>query len=103
MNTSSALAACLVGAVMILQPTYAHATYRTTTVVTGDLNLQSSLGQKTLERRIAAAARKVCSQADHRNLDEQINYNRCIETAKASTVEQINKIVMDAKAKHSAA
>lgn len=61
------------------------------TVQIGDLNLSSEAGIEVLLRRLHAAARQVCSPlADNRDLQRQIMWRNCRETAVANAVASIN-------------
>jgi UrcA family protein len=59
-----------------------------TWVRTADLNLASDLGQRTLERRLAAAAREVCGSASSADLSGKNAVRRCrdetLSTARAT-------------------
>jgi UrcA family protein len=54
---------------------------RSESVVTADLNLASPQGQATLDRRIAAAAAKVCATPDNRNARMLAEARKCEEIA----------------------
>lgn len=103
MKTNSVFVACLLGAVTFSQPTYAQTEFVSTTVETGDLNLQSARGLETLEGRIARAARKVCTAGAQRSAGDSVSYASCIQSVKVTTARQIDELVMLAKTNRSAA
>ncbi|MEE4206850.1 MAG: UrcA family protein [Erythrobacter sp.] len=90
-----ALAAALAGVAAL--PAAARAEEpATVTVRIADLDLTSEAGRKTLDRRIALAARKVCGGApDLRNLAGFAAYRNCVDAAHASTQEQV-RVALDA-------
>lgn len=59
----------------------ANREYRSKTVFYGDLDLDSEAGQQTLQRRIKAAARKLCSPAPQTSWSEYADYRQCMESA----------------------
>lgn len=56
---------------------------QTEVVQTADLNLAVAEGQATLDRRIAAAAARVCATADTRSVRNIAEARKCEETANA--------------------
>lgn len=78
------LAATLVAAGFITTATPAAAQSVSTSVHVSyaDLNLSSSTGQKTLERRIDAAAKIACDiDPNERDLNAVLTSSRCLNTA----------------------
>ncbi|MEM1132413.1 MAG: UrcA family protein [Pseudomonadota bacterium] len=55
--------------------------YRSAKVYYNDLNLDSEAGQKTFERRIQSAARKVCGPTPRLNLRDRTDYQQCMGEA----------------------
>lgn len=77
------LAACLLGAGSLTQPTSAQSVH-TTTVTIDDLKLDSAEGQKQLDRRLSSAVRKVCGRYSMRVLEERERYLKCAKPTRAA-------------------
>ena len=57
----------------------------------GDLDLASSTGMATLESRVKVAIKRVCGtpQPDLRDLNDRLDYWRCIKKARAAAAAEI--------------
>jgi len=84
MRKFSTLAACLLGAGSLTQPTSAQSVH-TTTVTIEDLKLDSTAGQKQLDRRLSSAVRKVCGRYNMRALEERERYLECAKLTRAAS------------------
>jgi UrcA family protein len=73
------------------------ASARTAHVQFKDLDLASSIGRATLDRRIAAAARSVCDVRGERELARLMASKSCYETALASTRTQVATLIARAR------
>jgi UrcA family protein len=84
-----ARAAALAAGVLALTPVHAgnHAT-----VSHGDLDLASAQGRKTLERRVAVAADRVCHVEHTRELARAIAQRACATQARASAAPALAKL-----------
>ena len=77
LKTVTAFTAVLVATTLVI-PTVGQAAEPNSVRVTyADLNLASHLGQRTLEHRIAGAARVVCVYDDGKDVDLAIETNAC--------------------------
>jgi UrcA family protein len=61
----------------------------TRTVFYGDLDLTSSPGQQTLDRRLGNAVNSLCGERDIRDLGLYRAYRMCRDAAQASTRAQV--------------
>jgi UrcA family protein len=68
----------------------------TKTVAYGDLNLDAAGGAKALYTRLRYAAEDVCSPFEAKELSRQRIWQRCVDSALARAVEQINKPMVTA-------
>jgi UrcA family protein len=68
-------------AALALAPTVGHAETAPVSVHYGDLDLTSAAGQEQLDKRMATAARRTCSQPGDRTLREMTDYHNCIGIA----------------------
>jgi UrcA family protein len=55
-----------------------------------DLNLSTEAGQDRLESRVKSAVKEVCGAANSRGLQEQIQINKCRQTAMKSATRQMD-------------
>lgn len=55
----------------------------------GDLNLDTDLGLRQLQRRLVAAAREACGQPDARNLQLANRARACVDQAMALAVAEV--------------
>jgi len=86
--TSAALAFATVAG------TAASAEDAPTAIVTyADLNLSSTAGVAALNHRISVAARRICGEADIRDLQRQAAVDACRATAVRSAAPQIAKLI----------
>jgi len=58
-----------------------------------DLNLASPAGVATLEKRIKAAAEKVCAQAERRELWARASWQECKAATLADAMEQMASVL----------
>ena len=79
------------GAVTAADRTVPAASVEVATAVVsyGDLNLDSDRGVERLQRRIVAAANKVCGQPDPRNLRLAAIARQCVDEAIARAVTDV--------------
>jgi len=94
-----ALAASLIGSAA-LPPSARAEEPVSATISIADLDLTSRAGRAALDRRIEGAARRVCGRKpDVRALVAMSAYRECIDTARASTVEQVRVALQAANAR----
>lgn len=60
-------------------------------VKVADLNLQTEAGRHELERRLTIAARKVCPDADSRNLRARMAGRACVNRAVEEALGQVEE------------
>ena len=89
------LALAAIGSTMALVGTATPALAETMVVHYSDLNLTSQDGQVTLQRRIDAAAKKVCSYEEHRTGTRILaaDSRKCYREAKAKAATQFATII----------
>ncbi len=95
MYSNLARAAAIAAALLAAVPAIAGGE-KSVRVSHADLNLASSSGKLTFERRIKAAARRICDAAPDNNLAMQHGDNRCAAAALASTRPAIELAVRNA-------
>lgn len=78
-------AAVAVAGALVLSAVPAAASQRSVEVRYGDLNLASEAGSAKLKQRVALAVKKVCGDADMRNLAERESVIRCRRETAART------------------
>jgi UrcA family protein len=68
----------------------------TVTVSYADLNLDRPEGAATLYRRIRAGASYVCRSLESRDVDRELQWERCIHEATAKAVAKVDQPVLTA-------
>jgi UrcA family protein len=68
----------------------------TVAVSYGDLNLDRAEGAATLYRRIRAGASYVCRSLESRDVDRELQWERCIHEATAKAVAKVDEPVLTA-------
>jgi UrcA family protein len=58
----------------------------------GDLDLSKPDGVNALKTRIGHAARQVCDQADARDLEASVRFNRCVNEATAQAFAKVGLV-----------
>lgn len=95
---SKTIAAALIGSTLIAAPLAAQSEpAQSLTVKYTDLDLSTEKGQEKLDRRINAAARKVC-KADAVRTGTRMrsnDRNQCLATARASVRAQLAELIGD--------
>jgi len=61
-----------------------------------DLDLTRSQGAAVLYQRLEAAARTVCASLDARDLDSQMRFKGCVETAIGAAVAKVGRPALTA-------
>jgi UrcA family protein len=61
-----------------------------------DLDLTRSQGAAALYQRLEAAAKTVCASLDARDLDSQMRFKGCVETAIGSAVGKVDRPALTA-------
>jgi len=90
-NTAIALSAVLaLGVASYGQAACAQSAAEGVSVPTGDLNLSTTAGAKTLLRRINTAADAYCGGQSHVPLDQQRTHDICVADAIGTTVARLN-------------
>lgn len=103
MAAAAALASTtLVSASAMAADIVATAEARTAEVRYGDLDLTSKAGRAALERRVAAAANRVCTSADPRDLMARANAESCRTAALDKAEPQIEAAVNRARVRMAA-
>ncbi|KQX17571.1 MULTISPECIES: UrcA family protein [unclassified Sphingomonas] len=85
----AALAAAVATTGTVAFPAYAAETGKTSSVRYADLNLASAQGAASLKKRVARAAREVCTFHGDRSLDGAIQAKACAKVAAAKAMPQV--------------
>jgi UrcA family protein len=84
-----ALAAAFAAAAAHPSPAAGDHRQSSTVVTSGDLDVATAEGREQLERRIAAAARRVCRSTDKMTLHERGDVAECISSATARAARDV--------------
>jgi UrcA family protein len=93
LKTLTAVAAAAVAATLLVPTVSEAADTDSVRVSYADLNLASSIGQNTLQRRIVFAARVVCGPADQRDIPFWMAVGECRDGSVADAQPQYEAAV----------